>query len=124
MVAVNLSSVMLGLLNSRPLRGWASLAPRPPEIYWLMLLTRCMPISPSSGGSQPMSGTYSAPMPGTILDVKVTAGQAVKSGDVLMVLEAMKMENEIMAPCDGTIKQVVTAKGASVNSGDPLIVIG
>lgn len=65
-----------------------------------------------------------APMPGTILDVKVSQGASVKKGDVLLVLEAMKMENEIMAPCDGTIKQVTVAKGASVNSGDPLVVIG
>ncbi len=65
-----------------------------------------------------------APMPGTILEVRVTEGATVKKGDILLILEAMKMENEIMAPCDGTIKQVVTAKGASVNSGDPLIVIG
>ena len=65
-----------------------------------------------------------APMPGTILKVNVTQGQAVKEGQVLCVLEAMKMENEIMAPKAGTITQVVTAKGASVNTGDALVVIG
>ncbi len=65
-----------------------------------------------------------APMPGTILDVKVSQGASVKKGDVVVVLEAMKMENEIVAPCDGTVKQVVVAKGASVNSGDALVVIG
>ncbi len=65
-----------------------------------------------------------APMPGTILDVKVSQGASVKKGDILLVLEAMKMENEIVAPCDGTVKQVVVAKGASVNSGDALVVIG
>ena len=66
----------------------------------------------------------SAPMPGTIVKVNVTAGQAVKAGDVLCVLEAMKMENDITAPKDGTVTQVVAAKGASVSTGDALIVIG
>ena len=65
-----------------------------------------------------------APMPGTILKVNVQNGQAVKEGDVLVVLEAMKMENEIMAPKSGTVTQVVTTKGASVNTGDALVVIG
>ena len=64
-----------------------------------------------------------APMPGTILDVKVAQGQAVKKGDILLILEAMKMENEILAPQDGTVAQVAVSKGASVNSGDPLVVL-
>ena len=62
-------------------------------------------------------------MPGTILDVKVSNGQAVKAGDILCVLEAMKMENEIPAPKDGTVAQVVVTKGASVNAGDALVVL-
>ena len=64
-----------------------------------------------------------APMPGNILAVNVTAGQAVKRGQVLLVLEAMKMENEIMAPCDGTIASVNTSKGSAVESGALLCVI-
>ena len=59
-----------------------------------------------------------APMPGTILDVKVANGQAVKKGDVICVLEAMKMENDIPAPCDGVIASVNVQKGASVAAGD------
>lgn len=64
-----------------------------------------------------------APMPGTILAVNVTSGSAVKKGDVLMILEAMKMENEIVAPKDGTVAQIVAAKGASVESGAPLVIL-
>ncbi len=56
-------------------------------------------------------------MPGNILAVNVTAGQAVKAGDVLFVLEAMKMENEICAPCDGTVTAVCTTKGSVVETG-------
>ena len=65
-----------------------------------------------------------APMPGTILKVNVQTGKAVKEGDVLCVLEAMKMENEIMAPKSGTVTQVLVQKGSSVNTGDALVVIG
>ena len=66
----------------------------------------------------------SAPMPGNIVDVKVKAGDSVKKGDVLFILEAMKMENEIMAPCDGTAASVSVTKGATVESGSLLCVIG
>ena len=65
-----------------------------------------------------------APMPGTILKVNVQNGQAVKEGDVLCILEAMKMENEIMAPKSGTITQVVVSKGSKVDTGAALVVIG
>ena len=66
------------------------------------------------------SETVSSPMPGTILDVKVSAGDTVTEGQVLMILEAMKMENEIMAPISGTIASVNVAKGTAVSSGDIL----
>ena len=86
------------------------------------------PAAPAAAPAAPVvtgaGESVSAPMPGTILKVNVTAGQAVKEGDLLCVLEAMKMENEILAPKAGTVTQVVAAKGASVNTGDALVVIG
>ncbi len=83
------------------------------------------PAAPAAAPAVTGAGeAVNAPMPGTILKVNVAQGQAVKAGQVLVVLEAMKMENEIMAPKAGTVTQVVTAKGASVNTGDPLVIIG
>ena len=73
--------------------------------------------APAAAGKE----TVKAPMPGTINAVKVSNGQAVKKGDVLVVLEAMKMENEIMAPCDGTVASVNVSQGATVNTGDVLV---
>lgn len=75
----------------------------------------------AAGGDSP--GNIKAAMPGTILDVKVSVGDAVTRGQALLVLEAMKMENEIMAPHDGVINEVGVAVGASVNSGDLLVVM-
>ena len=78
------------------------------------------PAAPAAAGSVPVN----APMPGTILDIKVKAGAAVKAGDVVMILEAMKMENEISAPQDGTIASIDVRKGDTVNSGDVLYTMG
>ena len=64
------------------------------------------------------ANSVTAPMPGTILEVKVSAGQAIKKGDVICVLEAMKMENEIPAPCDGVVASVNVQKGATVAAND------
>lgn len=78
---------------------------------------------PAPAAAAPSAGaqTVESPMPGTVLDIKVSPGQAVQEGEVLLILEAMKMENEIMAPANGTVDAVLTSKGASVNSGDPLV---
>lgn len=62
-----------------------------------------------------------APMPGTILDMKVSVGQVVKKGDVICVLEAMKMENDIPAPCDGVVASVNVQKGATVAANDLIV---
>ena len=67
--------------------------------------------------------TVKAPMPGNILDVKVKPGASVKAGDALVVLEAMKMENEIVAPQDGTVATIDVNKGDVVNSGDTLVTL-
>lgn len=64
-----------------------------------------------------------SPMPGTIVAVKVNSNDAVKKGDVLLILEAMKMENEITALRDGVISQILVAKGASVSTGDILLTL-
>ena len=80
--------------------------------------------SPAAAPAVAGDGTkVPSPMPGTILSVNVSVGQAVKTGDVLMVLEAMKMENDIGAPCDGTIKQLLVSKGSTVNTDDVLAVL-
>ena len=78
--------------------------------------------TPAASGSKG-SVVVSAPMPGKILGVKTEVGKAVKKGDVLMVLEAMKMENEIVAPQDGTVASVETTVGAQVESGDTLVTL-
>lgn len=76
--------------------------------------------------SRPVEGksTIKAPMPGTILDVKISRGQTIKKGDVLFILEAMKMENEIMSGEDGTVIDIAVSKGISVNTDDVLATIG
>ena len=84
------------------------------------------PAAPVAAAASPVTGDgdcVASPMPGTILKVNVTAGQAVKEGDVLVVLEAMKMENEIMAAKSGTVTQVSVTKGANVETGAPLVFI-
>ena len=83
------------------------------------------PAAPAAPKAAPVAGgvKVTAPMPGTILEVKAAQGAQVKKGDILLVLEAMKMENEILAAQDGTVAQVLVSKGASVNSGDVLVVL-
>lgn len=68
--------------------------------------------------------TVKAPLPGTVLSIPVKVGDTVKASDPVIILEAMKMENEIFAPCDGTVSSVAVSKGAAVNPGDVLCVIG
>lgn len=88
-------------------------------------LTGAAPSAPAAPAAAAPAGgeQVTSPMPGTILAVNVAVGDTVKRGQVLMILEAMKMENEIMCPCDGKIASVNTSKGSSVESGTLLCVI-
>lgn len=79
---------------------------------------KAAPKAAVAGGTQ-----ITAPMPGTIFDLKVKEGDSVSAGDVVLVLEAMKMENEISTPVDGTVSQILVKTGESVNGGDVMIVI-
>ena len=81
------------------------------------------PAAPAAAAVTAAGEAVNAPMPGVVLRVNVQQGQAVKSGDVLVVLEAMKMENEIVAPRAGTVAQIVAPKGTSVESGAPLVIL-
>lgn len=80
--------------------------------------------APAAASVQLGAGTaVNAPLPGTVLQIKASVGQAVKAGETVMIIEAMKMENEIVAPRDGKITSVVVQKGAAVNASDPLFTI-
>ena len=79
--------------------------------------------APAPAAATAEGAKVNAPMPGNILAVNVTPGQAVKEGDVMFILEAMKMENEIVAPVSGTVKQVLVSKGAVVETDAVLAVI-
>jgi glutaconyl-CoA/methylmalonyl-CoA decarboxylase subunit gamma len=79
--------------------------------------------APAPMAAAPAAGAHvvKSPMPGTLLNFKVAQGQAVKKGEVLLILEAMKMENEIVAPVDGVVARLSVNEGASVNTGDALV---
>lgn len=86
------------------------------------------PILPDAPPAAPAPATPAAngeavpvPMSGVIVSIRCSAGQSVKQGDLLAVLEAMKMENELFAPFDGTVTKLAVEPGASVNTGDPLL---
>ena len=82
------------------------------------------PSAPAAPASAADGTKVLSAMPGNILAVNVSVGAAVKAGDVLLVLEAMKMENDIVAPCDGTVKQILVQKGSTVATDDLLAVVG
>ena len=106
-----------GVQTAAPVRAAAPVAAAP--------VAAAPAAAPKAAAAAPVAGgePVKAPMPGNILKVNCSQGQAVKAGDILVVLEAMKMENEILAPRDGTVAQVVTTKGAVVDTGAPLVVL-
>ena len=114
--------VEVELANPMPMQEFQSYAPAPaaPAAPVVEAAPATTPVAPSVSVN---GERVDAPMPGTILKVNVAAGQTVKEGDLLVILEAMKMENEIFAPKGGTVTQVLIEKGASVNTGDMLVVI-
>ena len=105
---------------------YAAVAPAAPAAAAPVAAAVAAPAAaPAAAGVSVSGGTsVNAPMPGNILKVAVTVGQTVKEGDLLVVLEAMKMENEIYAPCSGTVTAVPVAKGSTVDTGALLVAIG
>lgn len=105
---------------------YEAIAPSAPAAAPAAAAPAAAPAAPAAAAAPVITGageTVNAPMPGTILKVNVTQGQAVTEGQVLVVLEAMKMENEIMAPKAGTITQVLVSKGSNVDTDAPLVVL-
>ena len=82
------------------------------------------PGAPVAAGAAVTEGEkVTAPLPGNVLSINVAVGDAVKAGQLLVIIEAMKMENEVLAPADGTVKQIIVGKGSVVATGDVLLVI-
>lgn len=105
--------------------AYAPAAPAPVAAAPVAAAPAAAPVAPAApaGAALAAGEVVKSPMPGNILKINVSQGQKVNEGDVLIVLEAMKMENEIVATKSGTVAQIVTAKGAVVETGAPLVVI-
>lgn len=112
----------MGAAPSAPVAAAPAAAPAPaPAAAPAAPAPAAAPAAPATKGGAEGAVKVEAPMPGTILDVKVSVGAAVTSGQVLCVLEAMKMENEIVSPQDGTVASIAVNKGDSVEAGSLLI---
>lgn len=109
------------ILDEYEIKAPAAVAPAPAPVAAAPAAAAAAAPAPAAAAAD---GTpVTAPLPGNVLSIKVSQGAAVKEGDVLLLIEAMKMENEVVAPRAGTVAQVVAAKGASVNTGDTLVVL-
>lgn len=103
---------------------YEALAPAAPAPAAPVAAPAAVPAAAPAAPAATASGTVvSAPLPGNILAIQVKEGDTVKEGQVLVLIEAMKMENEVMAPADGVVKQIAVTKGAVVATGDTLLVI-
>ncbi len=101
------------LLDEYDAKAPVPAAPAPPAV----------PAAPTAAPAPAAGTVVSAPLPGNILAIHVKEGDAVKAGQVLLLIEAMKMENEVMAPADGVVKQIAVSKGQVVATGDTLLVL-
>ncbi|NLW07697.1 MAG: acetyl-CoA carboxylase biotin carboxyl carrier protein subunit [Clostridia bacterium] len=97
---------------------------QPVEINYSQTNTPPVQIPHHKAATSPHNYTVRAPLPGKVIEVKVKTGQRLTVGEVMVIIEAMKMENEITAPVHGTVKEVLVHAGSNVTSGQPLLVIG
>ena len=112
------------LVNEYELAAPAVAAPAAaPAAAPVAVASAAAPAAAPAAGALAAGEVITSPMPGNILKINVTQGQKVNEGDVLIVLEAMKMENEISATKSGTVAQISVTKGAVVETGTPLVVI-
>lgn len=98
-------------------------APAPVAVPAAPAVTLTATPTPAAGAAVAAGTPVTAPLPGNVLSVKVNVGDSVKAGQLLVLIEAMKMENEVFAPADGVVKQILAQKGAMVATGDTLLVI-
>ena len=116
---------LISVTDIQPIAANIPVAASPPAAAVVSAAPTAAPVqaAPTAAVTTAAGEIVKAPMPGVILDIKVAVGQRVSKGDVLIILEAMKMENEIAAPIDGTIAQIAAAKGTQVKTGDPILVL-